>query len=104
VVQIFHVIDADGEPVIVMELLEGESLGARLARDNRIPLPDLCAILAQVVAALRAAHEKGIVHRDLKPENIHLVPGSAGPLVKLLDFGIARLSRSNAANDPTTIA
>jgi eukaryotic-like serine/threonine-protein kinase len=85
----------DGRAFIVMELLEGESLTARL-RGGRLPTDVALAIARQVASALHAAHEQGIVHRDLKPENIFLVPDedTAGYVrTKVLDFGIAKLVR-----------
>jgi len=81
----------DGRSYFVMELLQGESLAARLRR-GRIPVGDAMEIIEQLCRGLRAAHTKGIIHRDLKPDNVFLVavPGDR-PLVKLLDFGIAKL-------------
>ena len=95
---IIEVIDAGlGEdqrtPYILMEYLEGQSLGARL-RGGRPPLPEVLAITAQTADALGAAHARGIIHRDLKPENLFLEhrPGGPGAVaVKVLDFGIAKL-------------
>jgi serine/threonine-protein kinase len=87
----------DGTPFIAMELLEGEPLSKRLHREGALPLPVAGRILTQVGRALTRAHELGIVHRDLKPENIFLVYGADeaggddGLLVKVLDFGIAKL-------------
>jgi serine/threonine-protein kinase len=82
----------DGRQYLVMELLQGETLGARLARQP-LALVETCAILKQLARALAAAHEHGVIHRDLKPDNVFLVAlrGEA-PVVKLLDFGIAKLS------------
>ena len=82
----------DGRNYFVMEHLQGESLRARLTR-SFIPLPEGIQILDEIVSALEAAHEKNIVHRDLKPDNVFLanVRGSY-ILVKLLDFGIAKLA------------
>jgi eukaryotic-like serine/threonine-protein kinase len=79
---------------IVMEFLDGESLAARLRR-GRMPLPEALEIGRQACLALGAAHAKGIIHRDLKPDNLFLVPDPNQPareLVKVLDFGIAKLS------------
>ncbi|BDG02070.1 serine/threonine-protein kinase [Anaeromyxobacter oryzae] len=75
----------------VMELLEGESLAARLRR-GRVA-PDVALdVLLQLCDALQCAHERGVVHRDLKPENVFLVPRRGKThFVKLLDFGIAKL-------------
>jgi serine/threonine-protein kinase len=74
---------------IAMELLEGEDLGARLARDITVE-PELFADwLSQAAKGLSRAHAKGIVHRDIKPENIFLCDVDGEIVVKLLDFGIA---------------
>jgi serine/threonine-protein kinase len=86
---------ADGSAYIVMELLEGETLDARLSHRGAMSIADALRILKQVASSLGAAHARGIVHRDLKPENIFLVrdpevPG--GERAKILDFGIAKLS------------
>jgi eukaryotic-like serine/threonine-protein kinase len=84
----------DGTSFIVMELLRGETLGARLARGG-LPLAQVISVVAQMASALAAAHRAGVVHRDLKPDNIFLLddPGApAGLRVKLLDFGVAKLT------------
>ena len=82
----------DGRNYFVMEYLQGESLAERLGRVN-MPLGEAIEILDQVADALEAAHEKQIVHRDLKPDNVYLAAVRGGrTLVKLLDFGIAKLS------------
>jgi serine/threonine protein kinase len=82
---------ADGRSYLVMEWLEGETLGDRLWA-GRLTLDEGCDILLQMCEALDAAHDKRIVHLDLKPENVFLVPVHGGrTLVKLLDFGIAKL-------------
>ena len=90
----FHDLPATGEslPVLTMELLEGETLGARLRRTGAPPLREVLAIARQIAGALDAAHEQGIVHRDLKADNIFLVAGRrAGELrVVVTDFGLAR--------------
>lgn len=75
-----------GGQVIVLELVEGETLSERIAR-GPIPVPEALAIARQIAAALEAAHERGIIHRDLKPSNIKLRSDGA---VKLLDFGLAK--------------
>ena len=82
----------DGRVYFVMEWLQGMTLAARAAV-GRIPLGECVSILEQICDALEAAHEKGIVHRDLKPDNVFLAPVRGRPdQVKLLDFGIAKLS------------
>ncbi|HEX6835940.1 MAG TPA: serine/threonine-protein kinase [Polyangia bacterium] len=81
----------DGRSYMVMEWLQGETLAARLRR-GPLTVPEAVAIMFQICDGLAAAHDKGIVHRDLKPENIFLVPvRNRRMLVKLLDFGIAKL-------------
>jgi len=82
----------DGRQYMVMEWLRGESLSQRLRRS--IPsLHESCDVLLGVAAALDAAHDKGIIHRDLKPHNVFLVEvKGARPLVKLLDFGLVKLT------------
>jgi serine/threonine-protein kinase len=85
----------DGSPVMVMELLVGESLEARLVRERKLGLADFAAIFLPVLDACGAAHAIGIVHRDLKPANIFLASAAgAAPIVKVLDFGIAKLTAS----------
>ena len=80
----------EGEPFLVMEYLEGESLAARLSTSGRMPVEIGCELGCAILAPLAAAHEAGIVHRDLKPDNVFLVRQSRGEIVKLLDFGISR--------------
>jgi len=92
----------DGRSFLVMEWLQGETLAARL-RGGPLTVPEAVAIMFQICDGLAAAHDKGIVHRDLKPENIFLVPvRNRRMLVKLLDFGIAKLlGRRDARIDRT---
>ncbi len=83
---------SDGYLYLAMELLEGESLFDRLRREGTIPVRETVDLLAQVCAALEAAHRLGVVHRDLKPENIFLDRQRDGRRVaKILDFGIAKI-------------
>jgi serine/threonine protein kinase len=92
VVEVLDVFDLeDGSPVMVMELLKGETLGHKLARDERLSAEETAALMIPVVAAVSSAHALGIVHRDLKPENVFL-HGNGGTGVKVLDFGIAKLA------------
>lgn len=81
----------DGAPYLVMELLEGEPLSARIARGDLSPVEAL-EILDQILAALEHAHHHGVIHRDLKPDNIMLVPKDGRTIVKILDFGLAKLT------------
>ncbi len=81
-----HVEEGDASVrYLVMELVEGESVGDRLKR-GPMPLSEVLRVGAQVAEALDAAHQKGIIHRDLKPDNVMLSRSGA----KLLDFGLAR--------------
>jgi serine/threonine protein kinase len=92
VVKIFEIArDDDGAPAIVMELLRGESLAARIEREKTLSVGQTCAILSRVTAAVATAHAAGIVHRDLKPDNVFIVADGAGGVdVRVLDFGVAR--------------
>jgi serine/threonine-protein kinase len=84
----------DGRNYLVMEYLRGQTLGALIAT-RRLTLREVCTVLRSLAHALEAAHAKGVIHRDLKPENVFLVEDRDQWLVKLLDFGIAKLSRAN---------
>ncbi|MBK9033859.1 MAG: serine/threonine protein kinase [Myxococcales bacterium] len=78
----------DGRPYIVMEFVDGETLGA-LVRRRPLPVAAVAALMAEVLSALAAAHAIGIVHRDLKPDNVLV---TAAGHAKVLDFGIAKLA------------
>ncbi|HEX7703602.1 MAG TPA: protein kinase [Kofleriaceae bacterium] len=80
----------DGEPFLVMELLEGESLASRMKSSGALPVEVACELGCSILSPLGAAHRAGIIHRDLKPDNVFLVRQSRGEMVKLLDFGISR--------------
>ena len=79
-----------GEPYIVMEMLQGETLGARLEKVRRLQLPELVDVIRQACDGIQAAHDAGIVHRDLKPENLFLIEKDGKPFVKILDFGVSK--------------
>jgi len=93
-------VDAGGRAYLVLEHLEGETLADRLEREQRLDWPAACLIARQAADALGAVHGKGIVHRDLKPENLFLVgdpADAAATVVKVLDFGVAKLLAVDAA-------
>ena len=92
-----HIVDiadfgntSDGEFYFVMEYLQGESLSDRLRRENRLAAGSALSITAQIADALNASHEQGIIHRDLKPSNILIAPFDGKPVVKVIDFGVAK--------------
>lgn len=86
-------ITEDGAPFLVMELLEGESLGHRLERSGAVPIAEALRIADEILAVFEAAHRNKVVHRDIKPDNLFLTRDGR---VKVLDFGIARLRDSFA--------
>jgi eukaryotic-like serine/threonine-protein kinase len=82
--------DQDGTLYLVMELLEGETLGARLRRGLWLSPREAVTVTLQVLEALEAAHESGILHRDLKPDNVFVVADEPSTSIKILDFGVAK--------------
>ena len=101
-----HIIDItdfgqtdDGRTFVVMEFLEGESLGEILVRERTLPEPRLLAIAIQVAGALGAAHAKGIIHRDVKPENVFVLRRKDRDFVKVVDFGISKSLRTVDSDD-----
>src|SRR5262249_5237935 len=98
ILAIYDVGTEQGVAYAVMELLEGETLRARLDR-SAMPWRKVVEIGVEIADGLAAAHSKGIVHRDLKPENIFLTSGGR---VKILDFGLARWKPKYVAGDSNT--
>ncbi len=98
--------ESDGKKFLVLEYVEGETLGARIKR-GALPVDEALETCQQIAEALEAAHEKGVIHRDLKPGNVMVRPDGT---VKVLDFGLARAmaddsgSSSIAAESPTITA
>ena len=94
VVQIFdYATTADGMPYIVMELLEGETLEARVQSGRALTLEEASRVLVQICKALERAHALGVIHRDIKPDNVFLIENDDEIFVKVVDFGIARDER-----------
>src|SRR5207248_4645845 len=89
----------EGQPFIVMELLEGRTLRDMIAdcanSNSTLPIPTLLDIAMQIAQGLEAAHQKGIIHRDIKPANIFITNQGQ---VKILDFGLAKLHEFETAD------
>lgn len=90
---------AEGYLYIAMELLEGRLLGRMLKEDGELPTEMAVRIVTQIARSLAEAHRKGIVHRDLKPDNIILAQVEGQEVVKVLDFGIAKVVRGDRRID-----
>jgi serine/threonine-protein kinase len=99
-----HGITPEGVPYIVLELLEGEELGARMEREPRLPVALVALVVSQACKALAKAHSLNIVHRDIKPDNLFLVDVDGEPFVKILDFGIAKKTDENSLKMTSTNA
>ncbi len=107
-----HIIDIsdfgllpDGSTYFVMEFLDGQPLSKVIRGEQRAPISRLIHIARQLAQGLAAAHDAGIVHRDLKPDNIFLIPrGGDKDFVKILDFGIAKVSTSSEGSGQLTRA
>ncbi len=92
VARVFDIGDDEGTKFLTMELVAGESLGALLSRERRLPILRAITIVCSVCAGLSAAHAAGVIHRDLKPDNVLL--GKEGRVV-ITDFGLARAASSD---------
>jgi serine/threonine-protein kinase len=105
---VVQVMDVDrtleGNAYIVMELLEGEPLSTVLDRQHKLPVPTAVEYTIQVLEALEAAHALGVIHRDLKPENVFVTFAAGRPVLKLIDFGIAKARRSDPNAKNLTVA
>jgi len=97
IAQIHALEQVDGQKLLVMELVDGETLAERISK-GAVPLEEVLPMALQIAQALEAAHERGIVHRDLKPANIKLTPEGE---VKVLDFGLAKPITDAASGDLT---
>jgi serine/threonine protein kinase len=97
IVRCLHCTEVDGELVMALEFLEGETLRARMSREGTLAWDEVVGIAWQIAAALDAAHrgEQPIIHRDLKPENVMLLDGGR---VKVMDFGIAKIVQAVAGH------
>lgn len=100
IVTVFDVGRFEDRPYVVMELVEGPSLAARLT-ERRLPVRDALEIAAQVADALAAAHGAGILHRDLKPQNIMFTSEGRA---KIVDFGLSKVAAMASGPDDATVA
>jgi serine/threonine-protein kinase len=98
VAHVSHYGEQDGECFYVMELVEGETLEAKVRREGPMPLALALEVIEQAARALAAAEACGVVHRDIKPSNIMLEsdPGGCAPIVKVIDYGIAKILNPEA--------
>jgi eukaryotic-like serine/threonine-protein kinase len=93
----------DGTPYFVMEYLEGESLAELMARLGPLPVPRAAAAIVQACRGVAFAHEAGVIHRDIKPANLFVARrGDGSDLIKVLDFGVAKLKGQLAEGAPVT--
>ncbi len=88
----------DGTAFMVMELLHGESLGKLIERERQISVQLACNYTMQILEGLEVAHTANVTHRDLKPENVFITVVAGAPLVRLIDFGIAKVRTEGATN------
>ncbi len=105
---VVHVTDVDrtgdGIAYLVMELLQGEPLSNVVKRDGKLDVPRAGEYTRQILEALECAHALGVIHRDLKPDNVFVTFQGGKPVLKLIDFGIAKLKRTEAGQKNLTVA
>jgi serine/threonine-protein kinase len=98
---VVHVTDVEATPdgiaYLVMDLLHGEPLSTVEKRERTLPVGTACEYALQILQALEAAHSLGVIHRDLKPDNVFVTFEGGKPVIKLIDFGIAKLKRAEGA-------
>jgi eukaryotic-like serine/threonine-protein kinase len=95
----------EGVAYLVMELLQGETLSSVVKREQRMQVKTACEYTLQILLALEAAHALGVIHRDLKPENVFVTFQGGRAVIKLIDFGIAKLkSVEGVAGKNLTVA
>ena len=97
IVTIFDAGEHDGEPYIVMEYVEGRTVGEIIKRGDRLPMPRRLRLMRELCDGLAYAHARGIIHRDIKPDNL-MVRDANGALA-ILDFGIARMADAETSSD-----
>jgi serine/threonine-protein kinase len=105
IVRVFdHGMSAAGDPFLVMELVQGETLAAYLAREKKLDVVEATKLVLPLLDGLRYAHDSGIIHRDIKPENVLIARDRLGRLQpKLLDFGIAKLEQQSDVSPLTQV-
>lgn len=97
IIEVYDVgLSAEGDPFLVMEYLEGESLASLMKRSGPMDVGAACAVMEPTLLALQAANRQGIIHRDLKPENIFLAhQPDEPPVVKIIDFGLSKITTNS---------
>ena len=103
IAHIYGIEESSGRKALVMELVDGDDLSVRIARDGAMPLAESLAIARQIADALACAHEQNVIHRDLKPANVKVREDGT---VKVLDFGLAKLADPSPTvpSSPVTVA
>jgi serine/threonine protein kinase len=99
IVGVIDVDEADGLPFLVLELMEGQNVAARIKERGPLPLPEVAELIEQTAKGLDVAHAAGVIHRDMKPENLIVVPrrDGTGFTVKILDFGVSKIAGNATA-------